>query len=172
MIILNFIGRLSSGQKRRVSLACALIHSSPLIILDEPTVGTDSVLRKNIWQHLVSLSKSGHTIIITTHYIEEARNANIVGLMRSGKILAEDNPQVLLNRYSSTKLEDVFLKLCYSESKDSNNINELSVDIEVRKQSYSNENAVNDNINSEAKSEVKDRIHKTSNQNLNDCREN
>ena len=89
-----------------------MIHDPPLLILDEPTVGTDPVLRRNIWYHLLSLSKSGHTIIVTTHYIEEARNANTVAFMRDGILLAEDDPKLLLQRYGSTNLEDVFLELC------------------------------------------------------------
>ena len=62
------------------------------------------------------MCKLGQTIIITTHYIEEARNANTVAFMRSGKILAEDEPNLLLNKYESNNLEDVFLKLCHSET--------------------------------------------------------
>ena len=106
--------KLSGGQQRRLSLACALIHDPPLIILDEPTVGTDPMLRRDIWLHLQSLCMSGHTIIVTTHYIEEARNANTVAFMRNGILLAEEDPQLLLVKYESTNLEDVFLKLCDS----------------------------------------------------------
>ena len=105
-------GKLSGGQQRRVSLACALIHSPPLLILDEPTVGVDPLLRRNIWSHLMSICKSGQTIIITTHYIEEARNANTVAFMRRGILLAQGHPDNFLNIYNSTNLEDVFLQLC------------------------------------------------------------
>ena len=66
---------------------------------------------------MIELSKkSNTTVIITTHYIEEARKADVVGLMRNGKILAEQNPQFLLNTYNETSLEHVFLKLCIEES--------------------------------------------------------
>lgn len=71
----------SGGQKRRVSMAIALLQEPKLLILDEPTVGVDPLLRERIWKHLVDISKTGQTtIIITTHYIEEARLANHVTL--------------------------------------------------------------------------------------------
>ncbi|RWS27539.1 ABC transporter G family member 20-like protein [Leptotrombidium deliense] len=109
----RFIGNLSGGQKRRVSLAVALVHNPPLVVLDEPTVGVDPVLRQAIWDHLVDLTSTGClTVIITTHYIEEARAANIVGLMRSGRLLIEANPNYLLRRFQRTTLEEVFLHLC------------------------------------------------------------
>lgn len=107
----------SGGQKRRVSLAAALVHSPPLLILDEPTVGVDPLLRQSIWQHLVTLTKTERiSVIITTHYIEEARQANVVGLMRHGKILAENSPDELMHQHQLTNLEDVFLKLCVTDS--------------------------------------------------------
>ncbi|CAG2122969.1 unnamed protein product, partial [Medioppia subpectinata] len=104
------------GQKRRVSLAAALVHSPPLLILDEPTVGVDPLLRQSIWQHLVTLTQSERiTVIITTHYIEEARLANVVGLMRQGKLLAENSPEELMSQYKLDSLENVFLKLCMTD---------------------------------------------------------
>ena len=107
------IGKFSGGQQRRVSLACALIHCPPLLILDEPTVGTDPLLRQNIWLHLRSLCRSGMTVILTTHYIEEARSADVVAFMRSGRIIAEDEPSLLMTMHSALNLEDVFLRLCH-----------------------------------------------------------
>lgn len=107
----------SGGQKRRVSLAAALVHSPPLLILDEPTVGVDPLLRQSIWKHLVTLAQTEKiTVVITTHYIEEARQANVVGLMRHGKLLAEDSPDNLMSQHKMDNLEDVFLKLCISDS--------------------------------------------------------
>lgn len=107
----------SGGQKRRVSLAAALVHSPPLLILDEPTVGVDPLLRQGIWKHLITLAQSEKiTVVITTHYIEEARQANVVGLMRNGKLLAEDSPDNLMAQHHMDNLEDVFLKLCISDS--------------------------------------------------------
>lgn len=107
----------SGGQKRRVSLAAALVHSPPLLILDEPTVGVDPLLRKAIWRHLVTLTQTERiSVIITTHYIEEARQANVVGLMRNGRLLAENSPENLMLDYGQTNLEDVFLHLCVTDS--------------------------------------------------------
>lgn len=112
---------LSGGQQRRVSFAVALFHEPDLFILDEPTVGVDPVLRKSIWNHLVRLSKNhGKTVIITTHYIEEARQADAIGLMRSGRLLAEESPDALLLRHNMTSLEDVFLTLCRKDGNQSN----------------------------------------------------
>lgn len=113
----RLIVNMSGGQKRRVSLASALVHSPPLLILDEPTVGVDPLLRQSIWQHLVTLTQTEKiTVIVTTHYIEEARRANIVGLMRRGKLLAENTPEDLMAKHDSTSLEDVFLKLCVTDT--------------------------------------------------------
>ncbi|XP_064485038.1 ABC transporter G family member 20-like isoform X3 [Ornithodoros turicata] len=116
----RLVKNLSGGQKRRVSLAAALVHRPPLLILDEPTVGVDPLLRQSIWHYLVTLThREGITVIVTTHYIEEARLANIVGLMRQGRMLAQAVPDTLMEQYGMSTLEDVFLKLCMA---DANNV--------------------------------------------------
>lgn len=75
----RMVKNLSGGQQRRVSFAVALMHDPELLILDEPTVGVDPLLRQSIWNHLVQITKTGQkTVIITTHYIEEARQAHTV----------------------------------------------------------------------------------------------
>lgn len=108
----RFVKNLSGGQQRRVSFAAALLADPELLILDEPTVGVDPVLRKSIWDHLVHITKDGNkTIIITTHYIEETRQAGIIGLMRGGKFLAEESPKKLMEMHRLDTLEEVFLKL-------------------------------------------------------------
>lgn len=108
----RFVKNLSGGQQRRMSLAAALIHDPELLILDEPTVGVDPVLRQVIWDYLVEITKFGRsTVIITTHYIDETRQAHTIGLMRGGKFLAEESPSDLLRKYQAESLEDVFLKL-------------------------------------------------------------
>ncbi|GAB6022188.1 hypothetical protein CHUAL_006323 [Chamberlinius hualienensis] len=107
------IGQLSGGQKRRASFAVALVHQPKLLILDEPTVGVDPVLRQSIWNHLMDLvNQTDTTVLITTHYIEEARMAHNVGLLLNGKLLAEAPPEKLIESYSCATLEEVFLKLC------------------------------------------------------------
>jgi len=106
------VSGLSGGQKRRLSFAVALLHNPKLLILDEPTVGVDPLVRARIWSHLQSLSLSGVTIIITTHYVEEARDANTVGIMRDGRLLAQESPGTLMDRHQAPTLEKVFLRLC------------------------------------------------------------
>lgn len=109
------VSQLSGGTQRRLSIVVALINNPKLVILDEPTVGIDAVLRNQIWDFLVAKKNEGMTIIIVTHYIEEAANSDRVGLMRNGRLLAEDNPKALMARYQEPNLEDVFLKLCCIE---------------------------------------------------------
>ncbi|XKL61964.1 hypothetical protein PGB90_001797 [Kerria lacca] len=123
----RLVKNLSGGQQRRVSFAVALMHDPELLILDEPTVGVDPLLRQSIWNHLVQITKDGHkTVIITTHYIEEARQAHTIGLMRSGRLLAEEAPQVLLSIYGCQSLEEVFLKLSRKQQgSEPNNLQEV-----------------------------------------------
>uniref|UniRef100_A0A8C7K289 ATP-binding cassette, sub-family H, member 1 n=1 Tax=Oncorhynchus kisutch TaxID=8019 RepID=A0A8C7K289_ONCKI len=91
----------------------SLLQNPQLLILDEPTVGVDPVLRAKIWQHLVEIVKTGKvSVVITTHYIEEARQANVVGLMRNGRMLAEGEPETLMKQNSAATLEKAFLQLC------------------------------------------------------------
>merc|ERR1719489_653174 len=85
----RMLQRMSGGQQRRASLAVALLHEPELLILDEPTVGVDPLLRQIIWSHLIKISRTTTTtIVITTHYVEEARQAHRVGMMRNGRLLA------------------------------------------------------------------------------------
>jgi len=109
----RLVMNLSGGQQRRASLAVALLHEPELLILDEPTVGVDPLLRQIIWSHLIKISKTTTTtIVITTHYVEEARQAHKVGMMRNGRLLAEDSPANLIQSYKQSSLENVFLTLC------------------------------------------------------------
>ncbi|XP_054159911.1 ABC transporter G family member 20-like [Oppia nitens] len=110
------IRNLSGGQQRRVSLAVAIVHSPPILILDEPTVGVDPMLRERVWDHLVSLSREEKTtILVTTHYVEEARRAHVIALMRSGRLLVEQSPKYLLNYFGLSLLEEIFLRVCQSD---------------------------------------------------------
>lgn len=106
------VGKLSGGQKRRVSLAVALLHEPRLLLLDEPTVGVDPELRARIWDHLKEVAQGGTTVVITTHYIDEAGQADRVGLMRNGRLLAEGAPADLMGPFGHTSLEQTFLHLC------------------------------------------------------------
>ncbi|XP_057368473.1 ABC transporter G family member 20-like [Daphnia carinata] len=117
---IRYVKTLSGGQQRRVSFAVALFHEPELLILDEPTVGVDPLLRRSIWNHLIRQSVDhGRTVIVTTHYIEEAREAHTIGMMRSGRLLAEESPKNLLRDSRRPSLEDAFLKLCMDEINDS-----------------------------------------------------
>ncbi|CAH0556078.1 unnamed protein product [Brassicogethes aeneus] len=112
------VKNLSGGQQRRVSLAATLVHEPELLILDEPTVGVDPLLRQNIWKHLVDITKGGKTtVIITTHYIDETRQAHLIGLMRGGYFLAEESPERLIRNFGCDSLEDVFLKLSVMQNR-------------------------------------------------------
>ncbi|XP_018044364.1 PREDICTED: ABC transporter G family member 20-like isoform X1 [Atta colombica] len=118
----RLVKNMSGGQQRRVSFAAALIHKPELLILDEPTVGLDPILRENIWAYLSQITeKENITVLITTHYIEETKDANKIGLMRCGKLLAESAPQKLLERFQCSYLEEAFLKLCEIQNNTLNN---------------------------------------------------
>jgi ABC-2 type transport system ATP-binding protein len=86
-------GRLSGGMKQRLSLAVALVHDPDLLILDEPTAGVDPPLRRRFWEHFKELNKEGKTILITTHYMDEAENCDRLALMGGGRVIAEGTPQ-------------------------------------------------------------------------------
>lgn len=105
------VANLSGGMKRRVSIACALIHSPKLIFLDEATVGVDPVLRVFFWEYFRSLKAHGMTIVITSHVMDEAERADRIGLMRAGKLIEEGTPVEIKRRNSASSIEEVFLKL-------------------------------------------------------------
>jgi len=102
---------LSGGTKQRLSLACALIHSPKLLFSDEPTVGIDPVLRRIFWDYFQKIRDQGTTILLTTHYIQEAENCDTVSLIREGRLIEEGTPKELKERYGSQTLEDVFVKI-------------------------------------------------------------
>ncbi|OXA62804.1 ABC transporter G family member 23 [Folsomia candida] len=119
----SYVQTLSGGQKRRVSLAVALLNHPKLLILDEPTTGVDPLLRESIWQYIGWLvTKMGTTVIVTTHYTEECRKFDKIGIMRRGRIIAEDNPRHLLELGGSLILEDALKSICKKDKEDGNNI--------------------------------------------------
>lgn len=96
---------LSGGMKRRVMVALALVHRPPVIVLDEPTAGVDVELRQNLWQFITRLNKAGHTIILTTHYLEEAQSlCNRIAMLKHGEIVALDSTQNLLHAETDKQL--------------------------------------------------------------------
>ncbi|MEX0959694.1 MAG: ABC transporter ATP-binding protein [Burkholderiales bacterium] len=96
---------LSGGMKRRVLVAQALVHRPPVIILDEPTAGVDVELRQGLWKFVRELNRDGHTIVLTTHYLEEAETlCNRVGMLKQGKLVALDSTANLLKGFSAINL--------------------------------------------------------------------
>ncbi len=97
--------QLSGGMKRRVLVAQALVHRPAVIVLDEPTAGVDVELRQTLWEFIRSLNRQGHTILLTTHYLEEAQQlCTRIAMMKAGKIIALDHTQNLLNDFSDRVL--------------------------------------------------------------------
>ncbi|MDL2283884.1 ABC transporter ATP-binding protein [Oxalobacter sp. OttesenSCG-928-P03] len=104
---------LSGGMKRRVLVALALVHKPPVIVLDEPTAGVDVELRQTLWQFIGRLNQEKHTIVLTTHYLEEAQNwCNRIAMLQSGEIVALDTTEALIRRVSESQL---VLKLAEGE---------------------------------------------------------
>jgi ABC-2 type transport system ATP-binding protein len=97
--------RLSGGMKRRALIAQALAHKPPVLVLDEPTAGVDVELRQMLWEFIKKLNRDGHTIILTTHYLEEAEMlCSRVGMLKQGRIVALDSTQNLLDRFPGKNL--------------------------------------------------------------------
>lgn len=109
------VGTLSSGMKRRLSLACSMIHDPLLFFLDEPTVGFDPQLRVSFWNLFKKLNEDGRTIIITTHYLDEANRCDRVGFMIDGILIAEGGPDEIKSKTHTTSLEDAFLSILGKE---------------------------------------------------------
>lgn len=107
----KLVSKYSGGMKRRLSLAIALIGSPELLILDEPTVGIDPSLRKNIWKELFKQRDNGVGILVTTHVMDEAELTDKVGLLLNGNIIAFDTPQQLKVKNNVKTIEEVFLKV-------------------------------------------------------------
>ncbi len=99
----------SGGMKKRLSLAVALLHSPTVLILDEPTVGIDPLLRKKIWNEFYKLKETGKTIVITTHVMDEAIKCDRLGLIYNGKIIACDTVEKLLDKTQNHSIEELFL---------------------------------------------------------------
>lgn len=97
--------QLSGGMKRRVLVAQALVHKPPVIVLDEPTAGVDVELRQTLWQFISKLNKQGHTVLLTTHYLEEAEAlCNRIAMLKSGRVIALDSTSALLKNASGNML--------------------------------------------------------------------
>ena len=108
--------RLSGGQRSRVSLAVALLGAPELLVLDEPTVGLDPVLRTDLWDLFHRLADEGRTLLVSSHVMDEATRCDELLLMRDGAILAQETPEALLARTGARDTEDAFLALVRDRS--------------------------------------------------------
>lgn len=105
------VARLSGGQRSRVSLAVALLGEPDLVVLDEPTVGLDPVLRKELWGTFHRLAEDGAAVLVSSHVMDEAMRCDRLLLMREGRIIADDSPADLLARTGAADIEAAFLEL-------------------------------------------------------------
>jgi ABC-2 type transport system ATP-binding protein len=110
------VSRLSGGQRARVSLATALLGSPDLLVLDEPTVGLDPVLRRDLWQLFHDLAGGGATLLVSSHVMDEAERCDALLLLREGRLLAQATPAELRARTGTERLDEVFLRLVEGET--------------------------------------------------------
>jgi ABC-2 type transport system ATP-binding protein len=104
-------GNLSGGQRTRASLACALVCQPDLLVLDEPTVGLDPVLRVDLWEQFTDLARAGTTLLVSSHVMDEADHCGELLLMREGSLVAHTTPTQLREDTGCTSLEDAFLSM-------------------------------------------------------------
>lgn len=107
----SIVSTLSGGMKQRVSLAAALLHGPDLLLLDEPTVGVDPVLRQEFWAHFRALASRGVTILVSSHVMDEANRCDRLGLIRGGRVFAEGTASELVARSGTRDLEAAFLAM-------------------------------------------------------------
>ena len=107
----QLVGRLSGGQKARVSLATALLNEPDVLVLDEPTVGLDPVLRRDLWDFFHELADGGTTLLVSSHVMDEAARCDRLLLLREGRIIADLPPDELLRRTGAPDLDAAFLSL-------------------------------------------------------------
>jgi ABC-2 type transport system ATP-binding protein len=111
----HVVGRLSGGQRSRVSLAVALLGEPEVVVLDEPTVGLDPVLRQQLWGTFHELADAGAAVFVSSHVMDEAERCDRLLLMRDGSIIADDTPDGLRERTGSTNIENAFLAIVRGE---------------------------------------------------------
>lgn len=106
---------LAGGWKQRLALGCAILHEPPVLFLDEPTSGVDPVARRAFWDLIYELSEKGHTVFVTTHYMEEAEYCHRVALMYRGKVIALGAPAALARESGLRNMEEVFVQAIEKE---------------------------------------------------------
>jgi ABC-2 type transport system ATP-binding protein len=107
----QLVGNLSGGQRSRVSLACALIGAPRLVVLDEPTVGLDPVLRAELWARFHELASGGATLLVSSHVMDEASRCDRLLLIREGRLIRDDTPAAIRADTGADDLEEAFLRL-------------------------------------------------------------
>lgn len=105
-------GTLSGGWKQRLALSCAMLHNPKLLILDEPTAGVDPVSRRAFWDTIRRLSSEGITILVTTHYMDEAESCDMLGFIINSNLMDISAPKEIMEKFGVSNLEDVFIKMC------------------------------------------------------------
>jgi ABC-2 type transport system ATP-binding protein len=110
-VVAQRVDRLSGGQQHRVSLACALLGAPELLVLDEPTVGLDPLLRRELWSLFGRLRDDGATLLVSTHVLDEAAHCDDVLLLRDGRVLAAQTPGGLRSRTGTDDLDEAFVRL-------------------------------------------------------------
>jgi ABC-2 type transport system ATP-binding protein len=111
----QLVSTLSGGQHSRASLACALVGKPSLLVLDEPTVGQDPVLRDELWQRFHALAAAGTTLVVSSHVMDEAGRCDRLVLMREGRIIADDTPDAVRGSAGTDDLDQAFLTLIRRE---------------------------------------------------------
>jgi ABC-2 type transport system ATP-binding protein len=108
---------LAGGWKQRLALGCAILHDPPILFLDEPTSGVDPIARRGFWDFIYELSASGHTVFVSTHYMDEAEYCHRVSLMYRGRMIALDTPRGLKETTGKPSMEDVFIATIEEEER-------------------------------------------------------
>ena len=107
----SLVGNLSGGERARLSLGISILSKPKILILDEPTVGVDPLLRKKLWNVFSKLSKEGHTLLISSHVMDEAEYCEDIILMRTGKVVYNGSKSNLINKTDEKNIEEAFIKI-------------------------------------------------------------